>query len=195
MNRRVVTAGVGIVLALVAGGFLVRPALVGRLEPVLAAVDNTYLLLAGVAAIATVQALREFLRGASVGVEYGHAPAVESFAPATTPGTELDDAVHELCHTRGVRQTRDRDRIRERLRRDAIGTLATAGGYGRREAETAVEEGTWTDDRFAAGFVGGDQAPGPRLHQRFIARYSRTPRFERAVVRTIDAIEAVERER
>lgn len=192
MNRRLGIAGVGVLLALVAGAFLVRPSLVGQLEPLLAAVDNTYLLLVGVAAIASVQALREFLRGASIGVQYGHAPTVESFAPAPTPGTELDDAVHELCHTRGVRQTRDRDHIRERLRRDAIETLATTGAYSRHDAQAAVDAGTWTDDRFAAGFVGGEDAPGPRFHQRFIARYARQPRFERAVVRTIDAIEAVE---
>lgn len=195
MNRRAIIAGIGILLALGAGLLLVRPQFVGRLEPLLAAVENTYFLLVGVAAIASVQALRDFLRGASIGVQYNHAPAVESFAPAPTPGTELDEAVHELCHTRGVRQTRDRDRIRERLRSDAIETLATTGGYSRREAETAVEEGTWTDDRFAAGFVGSDDAPGPRVHQRIIARYTRTPRFERAVIRTIYAIEAVEVQR
>lgn len=192
MNRRFVVAGVGFGLAIAAAAFLLQPGLAGRLDPLLTTVGNTYLLLVGVAAIATLQALREFFRGASTGVQYGHAPDVESFAPAPTPGTELDEAVHELSHARGVRQTRDRDRIQERLRQDAIETLATTGAYSRVDAAAAVRDGSWTTDRFAAAFVGGEDAPRPRIHQRVIARYARTPRLQRQVERTIDAIEAVE---
>lgn len=84
--------------------------------------------------------------------------------------------------------TADGDRIREALA-DVVVDVETRGGDRSPDAvRDAIERGTWTDDRIAAAFLGGDPAPGFPLGARFRGWIRPSRAFERRVERTVTAI-------
>lgn len=68
------------------------------------------------------------------------------------PGDEIDRVLSTAFGSRGVHAARDRKRLRTRLHTVALGTLMRRENVQRDVAESMLEEGTWTDDPFAARF-------------------------------------------
>lgn len=108
------------------------------------------------------------------------------------PGSRLDSLVDRVSGdaedpSRGVNRIVDRRQIRKQLRNTAADVLSDAHGLSREEALTLIEDGTWTDSRRAAGFLGDADAPRPRLSTRIRDWASGDP-FVRRVDATVDEI-------
>ncbi|MFC6954511.1 DUF7269 family protein [Halorubellus litoreus] len=80
------------------------------------------------------------------------------------------------------------DRVREDLETAAVAVRA-ARGVAPNAARAEVESGTWTDDRVAASFLGGPEAPGVSLWRRVYAWLYPARAFRRRVERVVDVIE------
>lgn len=161
---------------------------------VVAAVGNGYLLVAGVGVLAVVWAVAAGTDWVLYGAEQATVPERESFVAVPAPGGEFDEAVAELAgeRERAARPVDHREKVRERLRRDAARTLVLHRGYDREAAREAVAAGTWTDDRFAADFLAErDDAPRPRWYQRLWRWLRRADSFAVGATRTVDAVAAV----
>lgn len=111
-----------------------------------------------------------------------------SFDPER-PGREFD---YEIART--VRLL-DRDPnadawrasgIREDLRSAVV---AVHGDRERAAVEAAIEDGSWTDDRVAAAFLGGERAPDVAIWRRLYAWFYPARAFENRVEHVVDAIE------
>jgi hypothetical protein len=82
------------------------------------------------------------------------------------------------------------DRIRADLETSVVAVLA---GRGRevRAVREAVEDGSWTNDRVAAAFLGGPEAPGVGLRRRVYAWLFPARAFRGRVERVVDEVEAL----
>jgi hypothetical protein len=116
--------------------------------------------------------------------------ATESDSDGTGAPTVDDELRRDLQRvTRWIDDPRyGGEELRSRVRRSAVETVRTAGGTTEREAERAVERGTWTDDRIAAAFVGGKEAPGYPFRNRVRGWLRPDLAFERRFERTVDAV-------
>jgi len=111
---------------------------------------------------------------------------------AEPPGNRLNSLVNRVSGdaenpSRGVNRSVDRRQIRKQLRNAAADVLADTNDLSRNEALARIEEGTWTDSRRAAGFLGNSDAPRPRLSTRIRDWASGDP-FVRQVDATVDEI-------
>ncbi|WP_254274034.1 DUF7269 family protein [Haloarcula marina] len=77
--------------------------------------------------------------------------------------------------------------VRRHLRATVEHSLVRATGCSAADAERAVETGTWTDDRRAAQFVGGDEVPALPLPMR-LRDWASGEGFDRKVRATISEI-------
>jgi hypothetical protein len=80
------------------------------------------------------------------------------------------------------------DDLHETIRTTAVETLVQQTGRDRQDARTAVERGTWTDDRLARALLG---TPGFPLLSRLRAWLDPEAERQRRVRRTVAAIERV----
>lgn len=194
MERTIgILESLGLVLAGGTLALLVRPDIAATLgvQSLLSATDNGYYLVVGVAAVGLFYGLYIGMSWwIAEDVQQIEPPTVETFAGTAIPGSELDEALVELAGKRGraARPVEHRELIRDRLRTDAIRTVARVEQLPRDEAVALVDAGDWTQNRYASGFVGGASAPGPRWHQ--VARdwVLRRDAFSRRVRQTIAAL-------
>lgn len=108
------------------------------------------------------------------------------------PGAQLNERIARISGEAGdppsgMTTRIDRRKVRTRLRRFATDVLREAHSISTAEARTALDEGTWTDSRRAAAFLGGNAAPRPRLATRIRDWASGDP-YERRVRATVDEI-------
>ena len=156
MNRRrlallgIALFGVGLALALAPG----VGAALGGTDAVLVAI--------GIAAIGLGAV--EAAGRREVAFEPTEPDPVEEPQPLATPGQALDEAV-EYAHVTGIDEREAGEGLRERLRPVAVATLTRHGGYTREEAVAALEDGSWSDDRFAAAFF-ADASSRERIVER-----------------------------
>jgi len=80
------------------------------------------------------------------------------------------------------------DRVREALE-SAVVAVRSGDDQSPSAVSDAVEAGTWTDDRVAAAFLGGRDAPGVSLWRRVYAWLYPARAFRRRVERVVDAVE------
>lgn len=80
------------------------------------------------------------------------------------------------------------DRVREDLE-TAVVAVQAARGVAPNAARAAVESGAWTDDRVAAAFLGGPDAPGVSLWRRVYAWLYPARAFRRRVEHVVDVVE------
>ena len=71
-----------------------------------------------------------------------------------TPGDEFDDLLEEAAALRY--SAHQRDAVRERLRAAAVATIVRTEGRSREQATQRLEDGSWTDDPYAAAFFTGE---------------------------------------
>lgn len=194
MNRRAaLLGGLGAGLAALAGAIAVQPELADRvgLVDLLAGVENVYLPVAGAGVVAVVYGFLVWISWSAGGSEQATPPDVETAFAGRVPGAELDVALPELAGERGraARPVEHRDLIRERLRADAVETVARLRSRPREETTTVVASGEWTDDRYASDLLGGDDAPGPSWYQRLWHGLRRRDPFVHRVERTVESLE------
>lgn len=106
-------------------------------------------------------------------------PESTSVDPATISGYAADEAIA------GVDSLDDARDLREELRDTAVEALETAGEE-REDAHRRIEQGAWTDDDLAAGFLGND-APVPLL-ARLRGWLDGASEGRRRLVRSVDAV-------
>ncbi|WP_336136070.1 DUF7269 family protein [Natronomonas amylolytica] len=104
---------------------------------------------------------------------------------STVPGEDVDA---DLATT-GTEGAERRSRIRHRLREVTAEVLVTTGGYRPEDAQQAVDDGTWTDDEVAAGYLAEPMRIPPRLQVRQLFRRRSTTRV--FVRHALDALREV----
>nr|WP_259371251.1 DUF58 domain-containing protein [Natranaeroarchaeum aerophilus] len=115
-------------------------------------------------------------------------PDPERPISTSPPGEELEDELERFLGDR--RLYFPRVRLREGLRAAAVTVLSQYGPHSTAEAEEAVDAGTWTDDVYAAAFLGDERAPTPPLRVRVGNALRRESPLERHVRHVVDAIAA-----
>lgn len=189
--RSIVLAGLGLLVTGLGLAVWVTPSLartaglVSLIEPF----QSPYVLAGGIAAVSAMLALVTGMTTILSPAKSVSMPAVEGFTATDSPGDEFEPALAELVGRRGraARPTDHRDLIESRLREDAIRTVARVDDCDFETARKHVDDGDWTDDRYAAAFVAEDVA-GPRWWQLLRDRVVRADPFERSALRTAAAI-------
>lgn len=104
---------------------------------------------------------------------------------STVPGEDIDA---DLAAS-GPGGAERRSEIRHRLREVTAEVLVANAGYRPEAAQRAIDEGTWTDDEVAAGYLAEPMQIPPRLQVRNLFRRRSTTRV--FVRHTLDAIREV----
>lgn len=119
-----------------------------------------------------------------------------SLTPESSPSSHeradvpaFDRAVSSAGERTGLSAGR-RDPVGRRLRHAAADRIAATDGVDEATARERVDAGHWTEDRLVAGFLGDERAPDPPLRWRLYAWLYADRAVERAVDRTIAAIDA-----
>ncbi|MUW14040.1 DUF58 domain-containing protein [Halorubrum sp. CBA1125] len=146
-------------------------------------------IVSGIGVLALVQALRVVQTRRHESLDEAATPDPELPVGTASPGDELETVLNQFLGSR--RTYYHRTRIREGLRSAAVSVLTQYEAYTATEAEEAVTAGTWTDDRYAAAFLGGENAPSPPLRPRLRGIVRREAAFNQGVRRTVDAIAAM----
>lgn len=116
----------------------------------------------------------------------------EIVAPVDAPGAAFDRTVAGATgYRRSTVETRRR--VEERLHETAAAVVERRLDCSREEAVDRIEAGTWTDDPFAAAFLGGDDVATPPLADRLRHAVRSESAFQRDARRTADAIAALSR--
>lgn len=118
----------------------------------------------------------------------GAPPDSETVPAVPRVGSEIDGIVDGPRLPRR-RSAAERERVRERLRRVAVGTVRRERDVSTRRAEKLVDRGEWTADATAAAFL-GERTP-PQSH-RVVARVAPATAFRHRVRRTVRAVVALE---
>lgn len=104
---------------------------------------------------------------------------------STVPGEDIDA---DLAAS-GPGGAERRSQIRHRLREITAEVLVADAGYPPEAAQRAIDEGAWTDDEVAAGYLAEPMRIPPRLQIRNLFRRRSTTRV--FVRHTLDAIREV----
>jgi hypothetical protein len=190
LRTRLVAALALSVVAVGVAAWLVPPvAVAAGLVDLLTAVGNAYPVFLAIGVLALILAFTLGMTALLSGDRAASMPIVEEFTSTDTPGDEFELAMADLAGRRGraARPESHRERIERRLRDDAVRTVARIESCSSAAARERVASGEWTDDRYAAGFVGDDVA-GPRWWQRLRDRLLRVDGFERSARRTAKAV-------
>lgn len=180
MNYRRLAAFVGIAALGVSVLAIVAPELV--------ALGLEWNLVAIIGLVVLVQALRVLQRRRREELDEATVPDPERSIAAPPPGEEFERVLEQFLDSRGGYY--HRARVRNGLRSAAVTVLTRYQGYVEADAEAAVAAGTWTDDRYAAGFLGDETASDSSLRTRVRDLVRRESAFDRDVRRTVDAIAA-----
>lgn len=125
----------------------------------------------------------------SGGVRQTSVPNVELPLSTPAPGSDIDRALFRLTNYReGTVQYRDQ--IQERLASVAVDVIRQRDDCSREEAVHKLEEGTWTDNAYAASFFAGGSPPSRSLRDSIVGRLTGDDEsdYERWVRITVDTI-------
>jgi hypothetical protein len=127
---------------------------------------------------------RELQRRRSTSVEYAETPDTELAVELPTPGDEYDARFERLTLTRynELEQKRLRDDTGDVVRR----VIQRRERCSAEAAQRAMDEGTWTDDPFAAAFF-TRRAPDAGRLSRARELLSSAPPFRQRAVRAVEA--------
>jgi hypothetical protein len=87
--------------------------------------------------------------------ERASVPEPEERTAFDRPGVELDRLVTRAFSATDVNAMQARDHLRERLHPIAVGVVMRRENVSEERAEALIEEGSWTDDQFAARYFAG----------------------------------------
>lgn len=121
----------------------------------------------------------------------GETPDPERRNPVPVPGSDLSRTVNEF-RSGYQRRLAPSTRVREGLSDAAVAVLTRFQGLSEEEARNRVEEGTWTDDAYAAAFLSPDlDLPKRSLRERLTGTLGSETRFREGVRRSAAAVAAV----
>lgn len=171
-------AAVGAAVALVGLVALVVPSVTTSLPT-----DDTVVTI--LAVVLLLGAVREIHRRRQTTFDYTETSDTELTLELPTPGDELDRDLSRVTVTR-FNQVQ-RQHIRDEIRAVAVETIERRERCSEEVAESMLQDGTWTDDPFAASFF--TRRP-PRITRRKRLRelLSSTPPFKRRAVAAIEAV-------
>ncbi|WP_458188593.1 DUF7269 family protein [Haladaptatus sp. NG-WS-4] len=157
--------------------------------PELASVVSTgaaFVKLLGV--LAFVQGLRVVQSRRRHDVQQAETGDPETNVTLPTPGDEFDDHLRTV-HAGGRNERfRARKKLREMLERSLVESIVDREGCSRDEARERLKTGEWTDDPYAAAFLGGPPAPRRSLRKWLRLSFGGETTFQRRVRRTTDAV-------
>lgn len=190
MSRaRSALAAIGVLAVVVGMSFVVAPSFAAILT-----VPRVALMLVG--AIALVEGLRSIRTRRNSDIAGAEVPDPEPGIEPPVPGEEFDRLVIRWSTWRDHRRITNVDnRVLDRLRDAAIRAVMNRDAVSRREAEREIEEGTWTDDPVAAGFLSPTlETTAPlQVQLRGLMRAGSVSRFY--VTRAVEAIAAAVEDR
>lgn len=187
MGLRTAVGTLGLAGALLALGLVLAPSSLRSIRPIALTIaalstESPRALLIGIGILAGLGSI-VLARAASGARHRADEPLVErppedvhSETPSR-PGSEFDRLID------------DRSTVRETLRTTAVEILVQQARMDRADARTAVERGTWTDDRVAASFLG---TPNQSLAARLRHWLDPERERERRIRRCVSAIEHLE---
>lgn len=111
----------------------------------------------------------------------------EVVTPVEAPGAGFDRRVAAASSYRRT-TIQARQRVKERLADAAIAAIQRRQDCSHEAAADRLDAGTWTDDPFAAAFLGGPDVPEPPLVARLRHALRAESAFQRDARRTADAI-------
>jgi hypothetical protein len=139
----------------------------------------------GVGALAVLAGLQYARTARSTARRTATVDAPEHRHRSRVLGEDVDAALEASGRTGTARRVE----LQRRVRDVAVDALVTRGRYDRGDAVRAVEEGTWTEDPVAAGYLADPEALPRRWRARQLLRPRSTARA--CVVRSLDAIAEV----
>jgi hypothetical protein len=203
MRARVAVFGaLGVLVTAFGVALLVAPSAVTAAGPVEALVvavgdrDPTHSLLAA----SLIAVLYVAVTARSNGRSDGRSADDDAFERAVSaPPEEVTAGSRQLVGEQRDRQVRagiegggpPLREVRGWLSVTAVSAYAEAAKLSREEARTAVERGTWTDDRLAAAFLAGADGPTASLTPRLRLWLAPARERRRRIERTLSAIERV----
>jgi len=137
------------------------------------------------AVVLLLGALREVQRRRHTEFEYTETSDTELTLELPTPGDEYDRELSRVTVTR-FNQVQ-RQHLRDEVREVAVETVQRRERCTEEEATEMIQEGSWTDDPFAAAFF-TRRAPAVSRRKRLRELVSSTPPFRRRAVAAIEAI-------
>lgn len=161
------------------------PGLVGLLV-----INEFYVPLLG--GLALVLGYRSLQRRRRTEIQNGETGDPEIVEPVDAPGVGFDRQVSSVTDYRRATLEK-RQRIEQRLYETALAAVQRRLDCSQSEAQAHLEDGTWTDDPFAAAFLGGDDVPEPPLVDRLRHTLRSESTFQRDARRTADAIASLSR--
>ncbi|MFC4449115.1 DUF7269 family protein [Halorussus aquaticus] len=153
-----------------------------------AAIGTGYAAVTVVGLLALVQAIRVARSRQATELEATETPDVETVETVPTPGDEFDRTVAELRSGPRRDLIRERADLRETLETAAVTAVADRENCSREQARERLDAGTWTDDRHAASFLGGEDAPSPPVFDRVKLAVSTESPSQYRIRRTADAV-------
>ena len=144
-------------LALVAGLLALAVGVAVAVSPGLLGLDVDRALVTALGVMILLLAIRQATARRGVDLEEAVTPTPEYRVPTPPPGEDLRDSLGgffstgRLPYNQAVRG----------LRAAAVEVLVQYEGVSEAEAERRVEAGTWTDDGYAAAYLGDEAAPDP----------------------------------
>lgn len=136
--------------AFIGGGLAVLLGIVVAVQPAVArpvGFGETVLRIVGI--VAVYLAYRAYKKRRWAEFERPSLPEVESKYAFETPGASFTDRIHAAAATK---RADGREQVRKELHRSTIEVLMMYRGYSESEADAAIEDGSWTDDPYAAAF-------------------------------------------
>ncbi|WP_327051544.1 DUF7269 family protein [Halomicrococcus gelatinilyticus] len=170
-------------LLAVAGGLatLFAPELAGL-------VDTNYTFVKLVGLLAAVQGLRVVQERRRSDVDQAETDDPETAVPAPTPGEGFDERLRSVRVGSREERFRSRKQLQNELESAVADAIVQQEGCSPEEAEARLETGEWTDDPYAAAFVGGPNPPRRSWSAWLRQSLGGETRFERRARRTADAV-------
>lgn len=182
MNTRRLATGAGVAAAVAGLTLVVVPDLaaqfgVARLFVVVFGVVAVLLAAVDVRALLTTE------------VDQAAPPDVEGGVDHPRPGEEVDDLLAAAAKGYDRYTQGKRDRIEGRIREVAIDVLTRQEDCTVEAAETMLVEGSWTDDPYAAAFLGAHEVEDLPLRERIRNAFRPEAEFARRATHAIEALD------
>ena len=157
--------------------------------PGLAAVVSTggvFVNLVGI--LALVQGIRVVQSRRRRDIEGAETGDPETNMTLPTPGREFDEGLRTVHSGSRSQRFQSRKRLRTHLERSLLEAIVQREGCSEDDAQAQIETGDWTDDPYAAAFLGGPSAPRRSWREWLRHSLGGETTFQRRARRTADAV-------
>lgn len=179
-KRRTLVTVAGLALASLGVLFVLRPGLAFELSS-----SDVQLFIVG--AVALLQAIGVIVDGRKTPITGAETPDPELSRSMAQAGDDFDET---LAGTRGRRRSHryNKENVHDRLYDDALAVLTWRHDYSEAEAREHLDAGTWTDDPYAAAFLGSGRVSDVPWRDRLRHTFDEETRFQRRARHAVDAV-------